>query len=30
VISIALDEKEALLEMAPEIYFQTPHYVAWQ
>jgi hypothetical protein len=30
VISIALDEKEALLEMAPEIYFQTPHYVGWQ
>jgi hypothetical protein len=30
VISIALDAKEALLEMAPAIYFQTPHYVGWQ
>ncbi|WP_018899000.1 MmcQ/YjbR family DNA-binding protein [Rhizobium sp. 2MFCol3.1] len=30
VISIPLDEKEALLELAPEIYFQTLHYVGWQ
>ncbi len=30
VISISLDEKEALLSLAPEIYFQTPHYVGWQ
>ncbi|PDT14342.1 hypothetical protein CO670_23320 [Rhizobium sp. J15] len=29
VISIAIDDKEHLLEMAPEIYFQTDHYVGW-
>jgi hypothetical protein len=29
VISIGLDEKEALLSLAPHIYFQTPHYVGW-
>ncbi|MBB3915072.1 MmcQ/YjbR family DNA-binding protein [Rhizobium fabae] len=29
VISIALDDKEHLLEMAPDIYFQTAHYVGW-
>jgi hypothetical protein len=29
VLSIALDHKEHLLEMAPDIYFQTDHYVGW-
>lgn len=29
VISIGLDDKDHLLEMAPEIYFQTDHYVGW-
>ncbi|MBB2687390.1 MULTISPECIES: MmcQ/YjbR family DNA-binding protein [Rhizobium] len=29
VISISLDDKDHLLEMAPEIYFQTDHYVGW-
>ncbi len=29
VLSIPLDEKERLMEMAPEIYFQTDHYRGW-
>ncbi|ARM87468.1 hypothetical protein RHEC894_CH01129 [Rhizobium sp. CIAT894] len=29
VISISLDDKDHLLEMAPDIYFQTDHYVGW-
>ncbi|MDR9776820.1 hypothetical protein RJJ65_30030 [Rhizobium hidalgonense] len=29
VISISLDDKDRLLEMAPDIYFQTDHYVGW-
>lgn len=29
VISISLDDKEHLLEMAPDVYFQTDHYVGW-
>jgi hypothetical protein len=29
VVSIAIDHKEHLLAMAPEIYFQTAHYVGW-
>ena len=26
---IAIDEKERLIEMAPDIYFQTDHYRGW-
>jgi len=29
VLSIAISDKEHLLEMAPEIYFQTDHYKGW-
>ncbi|WP_184400820.1 MmcQ/YjbR family DNA-binding protein [Rhizobium sp. BK650] len=29
VISIPIDHKEHLLAMAPDIYFQTNHYVGW-
>jgi hypothetical protein len=29
VIAIAIDDKERLIEMAPDIYFQTDHYVGW-
>ena len=29
VLSIAIPDKEHLLEMAPEIYFQTDHYKGW-
>jgi len=29
VLSIPIDEKERLIEMAPDIYFQTDHYRGW-
>ncbi|QFY59395.1 hypothetical protein FZ934_02440 [Rhizobium grahamii] len=29
VISIPIDDKERLIEMAPDIYYQTDHYVGW-
>jgi hypothetical protein len=29
VISIPIEDKERLIEMAPEIYYQTDHYVGW-
>jgi hypothetical protein len=29
VLSIAIPDKEHLIEMAPEIYFQTDHYKGW-
>jgi hypothetical protein len=29
VLSIAIPDKEQLIEMAPEIYFQTDHYKGW-
>lgn len=29
VLAIPIDRKEQLMEMAPEIYFQTDHYVGW-
>ncbi len=29
VISISIDDKERLIEMAPNIYYQTDHYVGW-
>lgn len=29
VLSIAIDDKERLIEMAPDIYYQTDHYVGW-
>ena len=29
VLCISIDDKERLIEMAPEIYYQTPHYVGW-
>ncbi|HEY0125364.1 MAG TPA: MmcQ/YjbR family DNA-binding protein [Rhizobium sp.] len=29
VLSLPVDRKEQLIEMAPEIYFQTDHYVGW-
>ncbi|MBN8954052.1 MULTISPECIES: MmcQ/YjbR family DNA-binding protein [unclassified Rhizobium] len=29
VLSLPIDRKEQLMEMAPEIYFQTDHYVGW-
>lgn len=29
VISIPIDHKEHLLTMAPDIYFQTNHYIGW-
>jgi len=29
VLSLPIDRKDQLMEMAPEIYFQTDHYVGW-
>lgn len=29
VLSVPIDRKEQLIEMAPDIYFQTDHYVGW-
>ncbi|NEI73343.1 hypothetical protein GR212_27695 [Rhizobium lusitanum] len=29
VLSLPVDRKEQLIEMAPDIYFQTDHYVGW-
>ncbi len=29
VLSLPIDRKEQLMEMAPDIYFQTDHYVGW-
>ena len=29
VLSISIDDKERLIEMAPDIYYQTAHYVGW-
>jgi hypothetical protein len=29
VLSIPIEDKERLIEMAPEIYYQTDHYVGW-
>jgi len=29
VLALPIDRKEQLMEMAPEIYFQTDHYVGW-
>ena len=29
VLTAALDEKERLIEMAPEIYYETDHYKGW-
>jgi hypothetical protein len=29
VLSISIDDKERLIEMAPDIYYQTDHYVGW-
>jgi hypothetical protein len=29
VLSIPIEDKEPLIEMAPEIYFQTDHYRGW-
>jgi hypothetical protein len=29
VLHCPLDVKEMLMEMAPEIYFQTPHFEGW-
>jgi hypothetical protein len=29
VLSLPLDQKELLIEMAPDIYFQTDHYIGW-
>lgn len=29
VIAVAIQDKELLIEMAPEIYYQTDHYVGW-
>ena len=29
VLSLPIDRKEQLMEMAPEIYFQTDHYIGW-
>jgi len=29
VLSISIDDKERLIEMAPDIYYQTPHYIGW-
>ncbi len=29
VLALPIDHKEQLIEMAPEIYFQTDHYVGW-
>ena len=29
VLSMPLDEKEHFIEMAPDVYFETPHYHGW-
>ncbi|MBB6483070.1 MmcQ/YjbR family DNA-binding protein [Rhizobium lusitanum] len=29
VLALPIDRKEQLIEMTPEIYFQTDHYVGW-
>ncbi|EUB95405.1 hypothetical protein PMI07_003183 [Rhizobium sp. CF080] len=29
VLAVPIDEKERLIEMAPDIYFQTDHYRGW-
>lgn len=29
MLAIPIDEKERLIEMAPDIYFQTDHYRGW-
>ena len=29
VLTIPIDRKEQLMEMAPEIHFQTDHYIGW-
>ncbi|MCO5155948.1 MAG: MmcQ/YjbR family DNA-binding protein [Aquamicrobium sp.] len=29
VVMVALDEKEMLLQAAPDLYFETPHYRGW-
>ncbi len=29
VLSIPIEDKERLIEMAPDIYYQTDHYVGW-
>ncbi|MGO4439112.1 MmcQ/YjbR family DNA-binding protein [Rhizobium sp. RAF56] len=29
VIAVAIADKELLIEMAPDIYYQTDHYVGW-
>jgi hypothetical protein len=29
VLALPVDRKEQLIEMAPEIYFQTDHYIGW-
>ncbi|CCM74757.1 MmcQ/YjbR family DNA-binding protein [Rhizobium mesoamericanum] len=29
VLSISIDDKERLIEMAPDIYYQTSHYIGW-
>lgn len=29
VLSMPLDEKEHRMEMAPDVYFETPHYHGW-
>jgi len=29
VIAISIQDKELLIEMAPQIYYQTDHYVGW-
>ena len=29
VVMVALDEKEMLLQAAPDLYFETPHYHGW-
>ncbi|MFS8111632.1 MmcQ/YjbR family DNA-binding protein [Rhizobium jaguaris] len=29
VLALPIDRKEQLMEMAPEIYFQSDHYVGW-
>lgn len=29
VVMVALDDKEMLLEAAPDLYFETPHYHGW-
>lgn len=29
VLSLPVDRKEQLIEMAPEVYFQSDHYIGW-